>query len=240
MRQSAKGFLMAACVMTGLLLSGLAWGAEAGRVTAVEGKADVRRSGAPAAVALKVGDAVQEGDVVRTKRLSRLEIRLKDGSALKLSELTRLEITKYLLGERPEGLLESARGQVRAVVAETFSKRANSFRVKTPTAIVGVQGTDFSVQTGAFSPLATIVVVYEGIVSVENVNPAILGRQILTKGQMTRVESNKPPEPGREIGKGVSPEGLSLPDRDEGRLLKKSPYDTERRGISPTVRPPTR
>jgi hypothetical protein len=240
MVQTAKGFLRSVCVLAVLLLPGSAWGAEAGRVTALEGKADVHRSGAPSAVALKVGDAVQEGDVVRTKRLSTLEIRLRDGSVLKLSELTRLEITKYLLGEQPEGLLQSTRGQVRAIVAETFSKRKDSFRVKTPTAIVGVQGTDFSVQVGTFSPLATIVIVYDGIVSVENVNPAIPGKEILTKGQTTKVEANQPPSPKQDLGRDVGPEGPILQEREEGKILKKTPFGTERLGTPPSVRPPTR
>jgi hypothetical protein len=184
-----------------LWMPGLSWGAEAGRVTAVEGKADILRKGAPSAVIARVGDAVQGGDILRTKRLSRLEVRLADGSVLKLSELTRLEITKFVLGEQPEGLLESTRGQVRAIVTETFAKRKESFRVKTPTAIVGVQGTDFSLIIRA---LWTLVKVYDGIVGVSNER----GKQVVREGEMTRANQGQAPLPPQPID--GSPGGARL------------------------------
>lgn len=60
----------------------------------------------------RAGDAVHEGDALRTKRLSRLELELRDGSRVRLSELSRLEVTKYLLGEQPDSLLQASRGRL--------------------------------------------------------------------------------------------------------------------------------
>ncbi len=62
--------------------------------------------------------------------------------------------------------MQASRGQVRAVVTDAFSSRKDSFRVKTPTAVVGVQGTDFGLEV---LPLVTLLTVYEGVVSARNV-----------------------------------------------------------------------
>ena len=204
-----------------------AWAAEAGRITAMEGKADVVRGGG-AAVAIKVGDAVNEKDVLRTKRQSRLEVRLTDGSLLKLSELTQIEVKKYSAsGDRPEGLIDATRGQVRAVVTQTFAKRKESFRVKTPTALVGVQGTDFALH---IMTNLTLLMVYEGVVSASNSNPDVAGTQILTAGQMTRILANQPPETPTAIG------GIGTGDPLDPTLLPTTPTPLE--GGIPGVTPP--
>lgn len=204
-----------------------AWAAEAGRISALEGKADVVRGGG-AAVAVKVGDSVNEKDVLRTKRQSRLEVRLTDGSLLKLSELTQIEVSKYAPGgNQPDSLINAARGQVRAVVTDVFSKRKESFRVKTPTALVGVQGTDFAMH---IMTNLTLLMVYEGAVSASNSNPDVAGTQILTAGQMTRILANQPPETPTPIG------GTGTGDPLDPTLLPTTPTPLE--GGIPGVTPP--
>jgi len=206
-----------------------AWAAEAGRISVVEGKADILRAGQGPAAAAKVGDAVNEKDVLRTKRRSRLEVTMTDGSQLKLSELTQIEISKYAsAGDQPDSLINATRGQVRAIVSETFAKRKESFRVKTPTALVGVQGTDFAVQ---IQTNLSLIMVYKGVVSAKNVLSDVAGQVILTAGQMTRVLANQPPEAVRDIGSGDGGNGFKDPT-----LLPTTPTPLE--GGIPGLTPP--
>jgi ferric-dicitrate binding protein FerR (iron transport regulator) len=206
-----------------------AWAAEAGRITVVEGKADIVRAGAGPAVAAKVGDAVNEKDVLRTKRQSRLEVKMTDGSQLKLSELTQIEVSKYAPGgDQPDGLISATRGQVRAIVTETFAKRKESFRVKTPTALVGVQGTNFAVLMLAN---LTQIMVYEGVVSAKNVLAEVAGQVILTAGQMTKVYANQAPETPQDIGAADGGDGFKDPT-----LLPTTPTPLE--GGIPGLTPP--
>jgi len=230
--------LARAALLALLCAAGPALADVAGKIAVLEGKADVMR-GSAAAVALKLGDPVQEGDILRTKRKSRLEIELKDGSRVRMSALSRLEITKFLLGEKPDSLMVASRGQVRAIVTDAFSSRKDSFRMKTPTATVGVQGTDFSL---AIEPLTTVVSVYSGVVSVENLLPEVVGRQLVTAGFSVKVQANQPPSApqsfgggGPGAGPGGGPGGDSF---GVDALVPITPTPFE--GPGGTVRPPAK
>lgn len=167
------------------------WAAEIGKVSALTGRADVSRAGS-AAVELKIEDGVSQADVIRTKKNSRLVLTMVDGSRLTMAENTRLELKHYQVEGKPAGLLKVSRGRLRAFVSKVFSSRSESFQVRTPTAVAGVIGTDFAVIVEA---LFTRVVVFQGIVSVRNIDPNIPKREILKKDQSTVVWFGDPPLP---------------------------------------------
>ena len=66
-----------------------------GRLTQVEGRVDLLKGGKLPAVALKVDGAVEPGDVVRTKSLSKAQITFIDDSLLTLSQEARLAIEEF-------------------------------------------------------------------------------------------------------------------------------------------------
>lgn len=90
------------------------------------------------------GAAVEAGDRVKTGEDGRALLKLSDGSKLTMANLTELEISGYSLkkSERSASFFLSS-GKMRAVVSK-FGGRSD-FRVKTPTAVSGVRGTDFIV-----------------------------------------------------------------------------------------------
>lgn len=90
------------------------------------------------------GTAVEPGDRVKTGEDGRALVKLSDGTKLTIANLTELEITGYSLkkSERSASLFLSS-GKMRAIVSK-FSGRSD-FKVKTPTAVSGVRGTDFIV-----------------------------------------------------------------------------------------------
>ncbi len=162
---------------------------QAGLVTRLKGNADVTRNNNPA-ILLKQGDGVYERDLIRTKSNSLLVVTMKDKGQLTLAENSKIVISKYITGKKPAGLLNLSRGKLRAYVTDEFSKRSESFQVRTPTAIAGVQGTEFVV---AVHSRYTQVYVYHGVVVVYNVNRAVKGRQVLYAGQQTIVMEGEPP-----------------------------------------------
>ena len=160
-----------------------------GQIETLVGSADVTR-GDQAAQALQVDDLIYQEDTVRTRPKSRLDIRLNDGSQLSLDENSRLVLAEYTLAAEPQGFFNVLRGSVRSVVTGTFADRRNSFRVRTSTALMGVQGTDFL--TEAQSAL-TRITVFDGTVEVRNVDPAVPGVQLVGANQFTVVNQGMAP-----------------------------------------------
>ena len=218
-----------------LLLPILALGADAvGQVSKLQGAADVERGGAPAQ-ALSLGDELFEQDVVRTLAGALLEIRLRDGSRLSLDENTRLALSQYAAEAEPDSMIQVFRGRLRAWVGEVFSSREESFRVRTPTAIVGVQGTDFLV---AAQGLVTRVEVFEGLVSVISSDPMVAGRTLLRPGQFTEVRRGQGPQPAAGRGTTERPGSGGRSDLRSGGIQSKDPLLLTPNVTSGPVLPP--
>lgn len=160
-----------------------------GKISRIEGSADVMRGAAPA-VSLAIGDSIFPQDVVRTQKKSLLGITMNDGSRLTIGESTRLDIKQYLAGQKPKGMLDLVRGRVRAMVSDVFSRRKESFQIRTTTAVVGVQGTDFIVIAEATQ---TRIEVFKGVVSVRNTDPGVKEVKILRAGQAAVVRKQASP-----------------------------------------------
>ena len=138
----------------------------AGTVTFLAGDA-TRASGAGGrAEKLVVGGAVRAGDTVETKRRTRLELRLADGSVLRLGPSSRAVVSSATFGETVEERNVSAKllvGKVWANVAKAVGGDAR-FEVRTENAVAGVRGTTFRVD--AATDRSVVVKVYSGTVAV--------------------------------------------------------------------------
>lgn len=133
-----------------------AWAQESERIATIiecEGKVEVKtpQSGW---IPAQVGMALHQGEVIQTKQDSRALLNLngmaetaivevKQNSQLQLAELmeNKLEATQ-------KTLLDLAIGEILIKAKELHSEKS-SFEVKTPTSIVGVRGTAFSVTVEA-------------------------------------------------------------------------------------------
>ncbi|MBN8487574.1 MAG: FecR domain-containing protein [Burkholderiales bacterium] len=118
------------------------------RIDAVEGT--VRLAGRAA----RVGDPVQPGDALDVAANSSAVLILADGSRLQLAPLSQGELSesrRYLLrASRPEdeglfaGTMRLLRGTLE--VLATQLQRAKPLEVTTPTAVIGVRGTEYRVR----------------------------------------------------------------------------------------------
>ncbi|MBN1849371.1 MAG: FecR domain-containing protein [Deltaproteobacteria bacterium] len=123
-------------------------GATVGKITQLEGRVDITRDG-EAAFSAEINTPIFMGDIIRTKSRSKAEILFEDGSILRLASSTRIKITEYVIKQdQLSSVINLYRGKIQSKVTKTLGrlfglKKRNRFEVHTPTAIVGVRGTDF-------------------------------------------------------------------------------------------------
>lgn len=146
--------------------AGAAAPAPAGTVTFVAGEA-TRAAGGEGAL-LAVGSPVYPGDVVETRSRTRLELRLGDGSVLRLGPLSRLVVEAARFGGGPAGADRAVSARLRigslwARVAKALGG-GSTFEVQTGNAVAGVRGTTFRVE--ASGDRSVVVKVYAGAVAV--------------------------------------------------------------------------
>jgi ferric-dicitrate binding protein FerR (iron transport regulator) len=163
-------------------------GQSAGKVSRAIPEETVQRSGQTTSAPLKIQDALNWEDLVRTLKNGRVQIALLDGSTLNVGARSELRVSKHdpATGQTS---LEMTVGRLRADVVK-ISQPGGSFQVRTQTAVIGVVGTSFLV----FATLNnTRVTCLEGLVSVWNINPAVVGTVTLHAGQFTNVPRGLPP-----------------------------------------------
>ena len=115
----------------------------AARIALLEGEATVYDASRKKR-AVKVGDHVSEGDSIVTGKDGELHLEMEDGGFLSVRPNTKMRIVKYQAkGEESDsaifGLLQ---GSFRSVSGWLGKYNRNSYTVRTPTATVGIRGTD--------------------------------------------------------------------------------------------------
>jgi hypothetical protein len=161
---------------------------QAGTVTNAIPEEVLQRQGQGAEIPLKVTDSVNQKDVVSTLKTGRVRIALLDGSFLTVGAQSVMRIIKHD-AQTQQTLVELTLGLLRAEVVK-LTKSGASFQVQTQTATVGVVGSVLFVHA---LPNLTQVYCVEGLCSVQNVNPAIVGQVTLHGGQFTTVPRGLPP-----------------------------------------------
>jgi len=165
--------------------------ASVGAVSSIVGQANIERRG-ETLQQVQQNDEVFREDQLRTAAGASLNVALIDGSLLELDEGSLLTIQDYILDPAANAVMSLLRGRLLLTVSKSFSARREAFRVSTPNAIAGVQGTIFSI---LYMNNTTEVFVEDGQVVVRHSDPAIVGEAVLNPGEFTRVVADRPPEP---------------------------------------------
>ncbi|MDR7271487.1 hypothetical protein J2X20_004155 [Pelomonas saccharophila] len=158
---------MRALVFCLSLLSSAAFAQQACEVMAVSGEAQ-RVDGK----VLAVGDKLDVGTTLRTGAAGRVRLKFTDGSVLVLADKSQLRIEAFTApASQPrtaEFLLETG------LIGQRVTPSSHgSWKVRTPTAVTAVRGTEFSVEVG--DDRATAVHVKTGEVDVEPAGPQTRG-----------------------------------------------------------------
>jgi hypothetical protein len=175
----------------------------AGLVESIHGNEVMQRTGGQLRP-LRKKDPVSVGAEIVTGKDSRVTIRRADGSKVEI-----LPDSRVVFRDPSEGLTEFLHlflGRVKLRI-EKLSGRPNEHQMTTPTALIAVRGTRFSVRVDENE--ATSVAVEEGVVSVRN--RALAGEEILLRrGERTRVRQGVAPEPPQRFRGASEREGVGL------------------------------
>jgi len=178
-----------------------------GKIAAIEfgltgQKPSVMRTGKSGLVPAKEGDAVFEGDTVKTGANVKARIVLLDESTITIGAESTLRI-KAFAHQQAEGrrnyVLKALKGTIRFLISKVNKVggvsspwRDSNIAVETPVAIAGIKGTEF---VTAISPDGGVeIAVFEGSVSVRNSSLSVQGAVTLAMNQVTRVQRGMRPE----------------------------------------------
>jgi hypothetical protein len=116
----------------------------AGRIKAVTGDVQVVRANTPSPA--QAGQAVFEGDVLRTGSNGHVGVTLKDDTRVSLGPSSEIRVDRFSYAPA-EGqfavVLKIARGVVAYVSGRIAKLAPDAIRIETPSAILGVRGTSF-------------------------------------------------------------------------------------------------
>ncbi len=168
---------------------------QAGTITALIPAAKlVQGTGKGAAVLeVKKTDSVRWNDLLQTDVGGRMRVVLDDQSILSLGSKSELRVVKHD-SKTQQTQLELTYGRVRAEVAAVV-RNGGAFELRTPTAVAGVIGTEFTVEVDEAGE--TTVTCLKGTVSVQNVDPKVKGEEKITEGHVTTVKHGKKPNKPR-------------------------------------------
>ena len=127
--------------------TGAAWAGDVGEVKVVQGSAYIERGGAQ--LPLKVGMAVQEADKVLTGRDGTVGITFADNSLLSIGPSSAFAIDRYVFDSTTHaGAFDStlSKGTLAVVSGKIVKQSPDAMHVRTPSAVMGVRGTDFVVK----------------------------------------------------------------------------------------------
>ena len=200
MRCSIKRICAVALAGLLFLLSGAvpSWGVDGqpiGSITAMEGEVFLSHKGDPAAFQAMVGDLIYLYDHVWTEKQSLVQILFEDDSLLNLAENTYIQITEHVYSPEKNwrsSLFRVVMGKVRAIVGRYFSE-ASTYKVSTPTAIIGVRGTHFIVDATLTDETTVVCFDTERDLAVRNVKDDVPGEVVLTSRMMTKVLEGQSP-----------------------------------------------
>jgi hypothetical protein len=130
-----------------LPLSAGALAADAGLVKVAQGRVEIERAGVR--IKAEVGTAVQENDVVITGADGAAGITFADNSLLSIGPGSTFAINAYRFDTTTHageftGTL--TRGRLAAVSGKMVKQAPESMKIRTPSSVMGVRGTEFVVQ----------------------------------------------------------------------------------------------
>ncbi len=198
----------------------------------------------------KRGIHLYKGDTVMTPGYGRVRFKLNDGSILSLASGTKLKLTRSVYDQekkRRSSFLQMALGKARFWVVKMLDFKLSEFKVKTPTAVCGVRGSDFILEATDSETIATALVdtelEYRGLAFLEET--AVILRDfessIVRKGERP-LKTIKLPQDKIEEKKrlffGVAPEkGASADEDDTDQFTKYDDTGVDQVGALESVLP---
>jgi len=201
------------------------------RLTFVEGAVEYKQTFRSPGVAAVVDMVIHPGSKITTGNNSRIEITLQDESVVRIgpNSVYRTKLASFSGSKRNRFAAELDRGRLWVRARSSSFSNHNSFRITTPSAVLGIRGTTYDLK--ANEDKSAEVSVFEGSVAVgpppieegaaheeiawpEEVSESVWEEIILGQLQRLRIESDG--EPGQTTS--FSPDDEKDPWIDWNRL----------------------
>jgi len=133
-------------------------GRSVGVVQQVQGEVFITHDGEIQGVEATRRMRLYKGDTIQTFDDGRLRMRLQDGSIISLASNTKLKLTRSVYEKkkkRRSSFFSMALGKARFFVVKVLDFKRSEFKVKTPTAVCGVRGSDFILEATGTETIAT-------------------------------------------------------------------------------------
>ena len=175
-----------------------------GNFTVVTGHVQVKSAATGRVMNAKLGERVYPEDTVMTGNKSQAKIVMGDGNIINVMPDSRFEVEVYQYKpqqNKKNVLLRIVYGKIRATVQQKYFG-ANKFRVYTPSAVVGVRGTDFIVSYNTSTHVSTIIT-FRGRVEFGHLNSAghFTHPVFVNAGEMSRILAFRRPMPPARMSK---------------------------------------
>ncbi len=166
---------------------------EVGTVAELDGTVDIGRSGEWTLAA--IGAPIEQGDQLRTGKRGRLKIVFQDDSVLSVAEQSLVVVNEQVFDpatRKTVSYFDLVRGKLNSIVSDYYGRPGTSYEVKTPTAVAGVRGTEFSV---SYDPedAVTEVLGFSGQVQVRSLLDPSGPGVIITANEATTVTKGQLP-----------------------------------------------
>ncbi|MEN8245727.1 MAG: FecR family protein [Thermodesulfobacteriota bacterium] len=149
MAASARSVLPEGVVVKDIFTPG--YGAPIGEIQRVRGEVvAVHAHAANQGYRVRPGTMLYKGDILYTMKKGKVRFRMNDGSILSLASETKLELNKSVYNKKKKSrssFLNMAFGKARFLVVKLINFKRSEFKVKTPTAVCGVRGSDYIIET---------------------------------------------------------------------------------------------
>jgi hypothetical protein len=136
-----------------LLAAGVVAAADVGRVKVAQGQVAIERGGQR--LPATVGMMVQEGDVLMTGPDGAAGVTFADDTMLSVGPATELAIDRFAFDTTTHaGRFDASlrHGTLSAVSGKIARQSADAMKVRTPSTILGVRGTEFAVHAAPIAP----------------------------------------------------------------------------------------
>jgi hypothetical protein len=136
-----------------LVAAGVAAADDVGRVKVVKGGVDIDRAGR--SLPASIGMRLQEGDVIVTGRDGSVGVTFNDDSLLSVGPDSVLAIDRFAFDSTTHaGRFDTSlrQGTLSAVSGKIAKQSPDAMKVRTPSTILGVRGTEFVVRAAPVTP----------------------------------------------------------------------------------------
>lgn len=175
-----------------------------GKVLSVQGKVMILKKDMKHVYLAKKGLPLFDGDSIVTQEKGRIQFRFNDESTMSLAPMSKLVLNRSVYDSKKKTRsfsLDLMLGKARFWVKKLLHFKRSEFRVKTPTAVCGVRGSDFVLRS---TPKVTEVTTFEDTklevlsLATPGAKPTILEsleRAVVEEGSIpSRVEKIPPDE----------------------------------------------